>query len=248
MRHFSSASAGSSVKPAASPVGIRIVLVANVRLYREGLAAELRTRPGLAVVGLAADVESAVDAVRTTRPDVVLLDAGMAGMWELVRAIKTTHDDARIVAFAVDECERDIEVCAEAGVSSFVTRDVTVDDLANAIGAAVRDELACSPRAAALLFRRVAALSGMSHAMRAERTLLATLTSREREIAALIAHGQSNKEIGRELKIEYATVKNHVHRILEKLRVTTRGEAAARMRVVERGFQNGAAVLSTRYD
>ena len=235
MRQLIPASAGSPVDSAKPSDGIRIVLVANVRLYREGLAAELARRAGLAVVGLAGDVESAVGVVRTTHPDVVLLDAGMSKTFELVRALKATHDDARIVAFAVDECERDIEVCAEAGVSSFVTRDVTVDGLASAIGAAVRDELTCSPRAAALLFRRVAALSGMSHAMRAERTLLATLTSREREIAALIAHGQSNKEIGRALHIEVATVKNHVHRILEKLHVGTRGEAAARLRVAERG-------------
>jgi DNA-binding NarL/FixJ family response regulator len=230
MRQLTPASAGFSVDPAGSSNGIRIVLVADVRLYREGLAAELGNRPGLAMVGMAPDVESAVGAVRATRPDVVLLDAGMAGTFELVRALKATYDDARIVAFAVDECERDIEVCAEAGVSSFVTRDVTVDGLASAICAAVRDELTCSPRAAALLFRRVAALSGTSHAMRAERSLLATLTSREREIATLIAHGQSNKEIGRALHIEVATVKNHVHRILEKLQVGTRGEAAARMR------------------
>jgi two-component system, NarL family, nitrate/nitrite response regulator NarL len=218
------------------PHSLRIVLVANVRLYREGLAAELGARPGFSMVGLAADFDGAVDAVRSMHPDVVLLDIGTPGIFDLVRAVNATHADARIVAFAVDECERDIEVCAEAGVTGFVTRDVTVDGLAAAITAAVRGELACSPRAAALLFRRVAALSTVSQAMRSERSLLATLTAREREIASHIVGGRSNKEIGRTLNIELATVKNHIHHILEKLRVTTRTEAAARVRVLaERG-------------
>ena len=237
MHHLSEAHPGALIGAPAPPSCIRIVLVASVRLYRDGLAAALAERAGFAVAGVAADADGALAAVQGARPDVVLLDIGTPGATGLVRAIRAAHDEARIVAFAVDECERDIEVCAEAGVTGFVTRDVTVDGLAAAIDAAERGELACSPRAAALLFRRVAALSTVSHALRTERTLLATLTLREREIASLLAAGRSNKEIGRALTIEVATVKNHVHHILEKLRVGTRAEAAVRMRVYDERYE-----------
>ncbi|MES2525067.1 MAG: response regulator transcription factor [Gemmatimonadota bacterium] len=209
---------------------IRIVLVAGVRLYRDGLAAELDSRPGLSMVGVAGDLDTAVGSVRRTRPDVVLFDIGMRQIIDLVQAVRSTHAPAHIVALAVDESERDIAACAEAGVTGFVTRDVGVDGLAEAIAAAVRGELTCSPRAAALLFRRVAELSTLKGERRAEERLLSALTSRERQIASLLAAGRANKEISALLNIEVTTVKNHVHRILEKLQVATRTEAAIRMR------------------
>jgi len=210
---------------------IRIVLVANVRLYREGLAGELRSRPGIEVVGLAGDVDSALASVRASHPDVVLLDVRTPQAYDLVRAVREERRATEVVAFAVEESEQDIAVCAEAGVTAFVTYDVTVDGLASAITAAVSGELACSPRTAALLFRRLATLSNVERRLRSEHSALSTLTMRERDIALLLAAGRSNKEIARELVIEVATVKNHVHNILAKLQVTTRAEAAARLRV-----------------
>lgn len=209
----------------------RIVLGAGVRLYREGLAAELRTRDGFMLVGLGGDFNELIGAVRATQPDVVLLDLGMPDTVALVRETKASCPQTHVVAFAVDESEHDIELCAEAGVTGFVTRDVTVDGLAAAIDAAARGELACSPRTAALLFRRVAALSSVGRAIQSATSSLARLTSREKQIVRLIDTGSSNKEIGRELNIAVATVKNHVHRILEKLNVTSRAEAAAHVRV-----------------
>jgi DNA-binding NarL/FixJ family response regulator len=227
------ASPSSAAQPTPSSVAetVRIALIAGVRLYREGLAAELCAQPGLSVVALAEGYDDAVDAVRVSQPDVVLLDAATPRMAELVRAMKASHSSARIVAFAVEETEREIEVFAEAGVTGLVTRDVTVEGLTAAIHATVRGELTCSPRMAAILFQKVAALSSVRRAMHDERNALATLTRREREITRLLGIGRSNKEIARALNIEVATVKNHVHHILEKLYVTTRAEAAARIRV-----------------
>lgn len=211
--------------------GIRVVLVAGVRLYREGLAAELRAHSGLTLVGCAADFDSAVTSVRAAAPDVVLVDAKTPRTTELVSALKGIHPATHVIAFAVDENEQDLELCVEAGVSGFVTRDVTVHGLVAAIQSAVRGELSCSPRMAAMLFRRVSALSSVVQTVRTARSLLASLTKREREIAAYLASGSSNKEIGRELHIEITTVKNHVHHILQKLQVTSRSAAAARVRV-----------------
>jgi two-component system nitrate/nitrite response regulator NarL len=211
---------------------IRIMLVAGVRLYRDGLASELGARPGLTLVGLASDFESALVSLRASHPDVILLDVRTPRTYELVRVVRKEQPAAQVVAFAVDDSEQDIAGCAEAGVTSFVTRDVTVEGLASAISAAVRGELTCSPRTAAMLFRRVATLSGAERTLHSARAVLATLTGRESEIASLLAAGRSNKEIARALTIEVATVKNHVHNILAKLQVATRAEAAARVRAL----------------
>ncbi len=214
-------------------VDLRIALVAAVRLYREGLATELAAQRGYSVVGVAGGAEEAAAVVERHRPDVVLIDIAMPSVRELVVALRKAHPSAQIVVFAVDECERDIDLCAEAGVAAFVSRDVTVADLVAAIAASVRGELSCSPRAAALLFRRCSALSMAAPATAArspESDRVATLTSREREIAGLVAEGRSNKQIGRTLNIALATVKNHVHSILRKLDATTRAEAALRLR------------------
>jgi two-component system, NarL family, nitrate/nitrite response regulator NarL len=116
--------------------------------------------------------------------------------------------------------------CAEAGISAFVAREGTAEDLVAAVHQAMRGELVCSPRVTALLFDRVAALS-------AERTTSIptdALTEREKEIIPLVEQGLSNKEIARQLRVGAATVKNHVHNILEKLQVRRRGEVAARLR------------------
>jgi DNA-binding NarL/FixJ family response regulator len=130
----------------------------------------------------------------------------------------------KVIAFAVSEIEDDLIACIEAGIAGFVTRDASIDDLAQSIMNALRDEVICPPRIAGLLFKRVAALS------EAGTPNVQMLTRREREIAELLNEGLSNKEIARNLRIGSATVKNHVHNILEKLHVRRRGEAAARLR------------------
>ena len=115
---------------------------------------------------------------------------------------------------------------AEAGIAGWVTREASVDDLRATVASAAAGEAVFSPRLAASLLRRVAALAS-ERRVGAQAT---PLTRRQREILALIDEGLSNKEIARRLSIEVATVKNHVHNILEKLEVTRRAEAAALVR------------------
>lgn len=124
--------------------------------------------------------------------------------------------------------------CAEAGVSGFVSRNGSIHDVVTAVHCAVRNELVCSPRIAALLFSRVAAAGSKRLVDRDNDALI----RREHEIVSLIMQGLSNKEISRQLRIQNATVKNHIHNILSKLQVRRRGEVAARIR--------GGALLSQR--
>jgi two-component system, NarL family, nitrate/nitrite response regulator NarL len=209
--------------PAHANGKISLLVVADVRLHREGLSSTLDRRQNLTVVGRAADRDAALKLLGWTCPDVVVLEMATRDSLEIVRAIGHEAPSVKIVAFAVEELDSEILACADAGVAGWVPRAGSVDDLVAAIESADREELLCSPRMAAKLFRRLASFSRV--VPKPQRN--SPLTRREREIFALIERGLSNKEIARHLNIEVATVKNHVHSILGKLQVTTRGEAAA---------------------
>lgn len=211
----------------------RLVLFVGVRLYREGLAVELCRDSRLTIVGKSGNVVDALAMVAGNTPDVVLVDVRAPRAFLLIRALHEQPGPVPVVAFAVDENDDDIERCAEAGVAGFVTQDVSIDDIANAIMAARSGELNCSPRSAAILLRRVHALALRAATALAPSDTGAQLTAREREILALLVSGRSNKAIAGELHIETTTVKNHVHRILEKIGARTRLEAVARTRALE---------------
>jgi DNA-binding NarL/FixJ family response regulator len=204
---------------------LRVVIVADIRLYREGLAAALERSGRIEVVGTAADGAAAVAAVWELEPDMALVDMAIPSGAASVRAILETAPLVKVVGLAVPDAEQDVVACAETGVAGLVTRESTIEELVDAIESAARGELLCSPRTAAALLRRVAALSADSRGELG----MQTLTLREREIAELVARGLSNKEIASELRIQVATVKNHVHRILEKLNARRRSEVAARV-------------------
>ena len=208
---------------------IRLVLIVGVRLYREGLAVELRRNPKVTVVGQTGAVAEALTIIARASPDVVLVDIRTAGAMTLVRSLRDHAPDVPVVALAVDENEDDIERCAEAGMVGFVTQEVTVDGIAEAVIAACRGELNCSPRSAALLLHRLSTLVASGR----PGSVLSQLTGREREILVLLAAGRSNKMIAADLNIETTTVKNHVHRILQKTGARSRVEAAARHRTTE---------------
>jgi DNA-binding NarL/FixJ family response regulator len=128
------------------------------------------------------------------------------------------------VTLGVDDGDDDVLAWAEAGVSGYVARDASFEDLVETVRAVARGELRCSPRLAATLLRRVTALAGDApHSA-------TRLTQREREISSLLEAGLSNKEIAGRLYIELPTVKNHVHNILRKVGASRRGEAAALLR------------------
>src|SRR3954466_3626963 len=189
----------------------KLFIVAEIRLYREGLEQSLESL-GFCVAGSAATAADALSALAHHDVDVVLVDmAGVEGT-AVASEIAERTPAAAIVALAVPEQESEVLACAEAGVSSYVPREASLADLAAAIEAAVRGEAVCSPRIAASLLRRVRDLS----VRRDERAELPALTSRQWEILRLIDEGLSNKEIAQRLYIEVPTVKNHIHNILDK--------------------------------
>jgi DNA-binding NarL/FixJ family response regulator len=199
-----------------------VCIVADVRLYREGLAGSLSTYPRLLIAGTCANRAAAREQIPRLRPDVVLLDVATRESLELIRDLRAEAPWCKVLAFAVDEVAGDVIECAEAGAAGFVTAEASIEDLVMAIEGITRAELVCSPRIAAQLFGRIAE-RGQRWAFEAR-----TLTSREREVLDCIRQGKSNKEIAQKLNIAEPTVKNHVHNLLDKLDVTTRAQAAAR--------------------
>ncbi len=222
---------------------IRLLIVGDVRLYREGLAQVLQGDGRTAVVGTAARVDELLENGRDLDPQVVLLDMTSSGSLNAVRAITAAMPEVKVVALGVPEVEGDIIAYAEAGVAGYVPREASVDELVSTVTGVARGELPCSPRIAGALLRRVAALA----AANGTEPQLRHLTTRELEIAQLIEAGLSNKEIAGRLCIEVATVKNHVHSILKKLQVRRRGEAAALVRGASRGPTPPALATPRRF-
>jgi DNA-binding NarL/FixJ family response regulator len=211
--------------PARTREPILVFILSDVRLTREGLAVLLARDASLMVVG-AESASGAGAHIAELRPDIVLLDATLDDMVGCAQRLRDAVNGIKIVAFALGELDRELIACAEAGVSAFVGRDGSHQDLLRAIDQARRGEFSVSPHQTMLLLGRIAELAEM----RSQSPGAANLTRREREIVLLIERGLSNKEIARQLMIETATIKNHVHNILEKMQLRSRGEIAACVR------------------
>jgi len=204
----------------------RALVVSDIRLYRDGLADALSAGGRCEVVATAPTGFAALQATAAYRPDVVLLDLALVDAGDAVAHLAAVDPPVKVVALGVREIPSEVIALAEAGVAGYVTRDATLDELVEVVESVARGEMVCSPRIAALLLQRVAAARGRD----ARRDLDERLTPRENEIVVLIDEGLSNKQIAHRLSIQVATVKNHVHNILDKLGVEGRAAAAAHVR------------------
>jgi DNA-binding NarL/FixJ family response regulator len=204
---------------------LRLIVLSDVRLLRDGLVQALSGAAGLDVVG-EADLLVAPDQIAFMDPDALLLDASGADSFGRMRLLRAALPDLRIVAFGVDEADEAMMAWAEAGAAAFVAPGASAKDLIAVVRDAMRGELVCSPRAAGLLLSRLRALAAPKPDPCPDRY---PLTRRERQIAQLMRDGLSNKQIARRLGIQSATVKNHVHSILAKLHLSRRGEVAAQL-------------------
>lgn len=200
-----------------------VLVISSLRMLREHLVTRL------AEAGLDAAEWTAGEATLPLdgqRPSIAIVDARDASAPAVVQRLTAPSLRTRVVLLGTPDGDESIIACIEAGASGYVDADCSVGDLLRAIERVQLDDVVCSPVLAATLFRRIA-----SH--RTGTTVDAamhTLTMRERQVLALLERGLSNKEIGASLNIAVATVKHHVHRVLEKLRVPRRSAAAAQAR------------------
>jgi two-component system, NarL family, response regulator LiaR len=210
-----------------APDAIRILLVDDHAVVREGLRAFLTLQDGFEIVGEAADGEEALERARELEPDVILMDLvmprldGVSAMREL-RQSGGRAAKARVIVLTSFLDDDRLLPALEAGAAGYLLKNSQPSELARAVRAAQAGEAIIDPSAAA---RLVDALSDRDHG-RPGATALDQLTDREREVLGLIARGRANKRIALELGISEKTVKNHVGHVLAKLGVTDRTQAA----------------------
>lgn len=199
---------------------MRLLVVTDIRLYRDALAAELQALPDVEHIEVAASGSAAVVAARRAECDVMLLDMALEGSTPIAVAVATARPGIRLVALGVKEDGPDVVACAEAGVAGYVARDAGFDDLVDALRTVHRGEVRCSGTVAAGLVRHISHQARLRHALPAT----AQLTRREREVLRLLEADMSNKEIARALNLQLSTVKNHVHNVLAKLGASGRAQ------------------------
>jgi len=203
-------------------MAVRVAILSVVRLYAEGLAEYLNSRGDVSITGIACNFAEISKLVEAGPVDVILCDTSDTGTAAEVRQLAACFNNVRLVAIALAETETEIITWTEAGISAYVPRHASLAQLYTAIIGAMRDEMCCSPKITGWLLRELR--------QRPEKPQTGErLTSREVQTLRLISRGFSNKEIARELGISISTVKNHVHSVLEKLRVQSRSQAAARI-------------------
>ena len=204
-----------------TPTGVpRVFLVDDHQMFRAGVRAELGD--AVEIVGEAADVESAVQGLRATDPEVVLLDVHLpgGGGTAVLETIKPERPDLVFLALSVSDAAEDVIAVIRAGARGYVTKSISSEDLAAAI-IRVRDgDAVFSPRLAGFVLD---AFSGDAPPEVGDPEL-DQLSPREREVMRLIARGYTYKEIARRLSLSVKTVETHVSAVLRKLQLSSRHE------------------------
>lgn len=201
---------------------IRVLIVDDHALFRQGIRLILQTEENLEVVGEAADGQAAVDAAQELEPDVVLMDVSMPEMdgLEATRLIKQDRPQTQVLMLTMHESDDYFFRSLSAGASGYVLKEAASADLITAIQAVARGQVFLYPSVAKKLvtdyLSRVDTVEGQDKYTR--------LTPREREILLLIGEGHSDKEIAERLVISPNTVQSHRWRIMDKLDLDNRAE------------------------
>jgi NarL family two-component system response regulator LiaR len=202
---------------------IRVLIVDDHQVVRQGLRTFLELQEDVVVVGEAQDGQIAVEMVRKLNPNVVLMDLVMPRLDGISATRQVKALDANVKVIALTSFTEDDKVfpAIQAGASSYLLKDVSPADLVEAIRAAYRGEARLHPEIARKLMQQVAHQAPMLREPQVE-----GLTERERDVVQLVAQGCSNQEIAKELVISEKTVKTHVSNILSKLHLEDRTQLA----------------------
>jgi DNA-binding NarL/FixJ family response regulator len=202
---------------------IRLLIVDNHTLFRQGLVSLLQSEPGLQVIGEAGGGEEALKSAQELQPDVVLMDVKMPGMdgVEATRRLLEVMPHARVLMLTVSEEEENLFAAIQAGAQGYILKNADAYELLQAIERVHAGEAMLSP---VMTFRLLQVLrSGGAPTSSSE----LPLTSREQDVFQLLVQGASNRQIAESLTITENTVKTHVRNILEKLELHSRTEVAA---------------------
>ena len=197
----------------------RVFLVDDHRLFLAGVRAELEERVEL--VGEASDVDTAVQGIRGTKPEVVLLDVHMPGGGgkAVIEAVSETHPDVKFLALSVSDAAEDVISLIRAGARGSVTKTIAPDELVDAIKRVNDGDAVFSPRLAGFVLDAFAGEIDIPVDPEIDQ-----LTVREKEVLRLIARGSTYKEVAKRLSISVKTVETHVSAVLRKLQLSNRHE------------------------
>lgn len=219
----------------------RVLIADDHALLRAGMRAMLAGEPDIEVVGEAADGREAVQLCRELRPDLILMDVGMPGLdgMQATREIKARHPAVSVLVVTAHPSPDYVLDAVRAGAAGYLLKTATRDEVVTAIRKVLRNEFPLDGRLAAHLIQRLAresappgAPSGHTAKRRAE--LPDALTSREKDVLCLLAAGKTNRTIAQEMHLSLSTVKRRVERIISKLGVSDRTQAA--VQAAERGL------------
>ena len=206
---------------------IRLILIEDNRLLREGINAMLKKEADINVVATFGNGKIAPDKIRELKPNVVLLDLGLAkqNSLDFVKSLKDENQDIKVIVMDLVPIQEDILRFVEAGVSGFILKDAAIAEFTNTIRSVAAGEKILPPMLAGSLFSQIID-SGIKELGASKLIQSVKMTKREREIVELIAEGLANKEIAYKLNLSIYTVKSHVHHILEKMALNTRVQIA----------------------
>jgi DNA-binding NarL/FixJ family response regulator len=207
---------------------VRILLVDDQALFREGVRTLLSMESSIEIVGEAANGVEAVDAARTVRPDLVLMDLRMPVMGgvEATRRVRDVSPQSRVLVLTTFQEDEEIFDALRAGACGYLLKDTPSEKLVDAIHAAVRGESVIEPSVAAKVVAEFARLSSIGSPGVAN----PLLSPREHDVLRQVARGRTNKEIASALHVTEGTVKNHLTNIFSRLGVLDRTQAALKAR------------------
>ncbi|MCO6473550.1 MAG: response regulator transcription factor [Melioribacteraceae bacterium] len=206
---------------------IKILLIEDNRLLREGISAMLNKQEDMHVVAMVSDGENILKMINKANPEIILLDLGLRSQNSLkvVKLIKYSYEKTKIIVMDLIPLQADILEYVQAGVSGFILKDANIEDFYKTIRSVHEGNQVLPPHLTGSLFSQIVeqAINGdkPSKVIDAVR-----MTKRERQVIELIADGSTNKEIAQKLHLSTFTVKSHVHNILEKLTLNSRVQIA----------------------
>jgi two-component system response regulator DegU len=199
---------------------MRVLIVDDHPVTRDGLRAALSTSDEIEIVGEADSGEEAIDAVKRLEPDVVFMDVRMPGIGgiEATKAIRQAHPDTKVILFTIEESRNAVADAIRAGVSGYLLKDVSASELVQAARLAVDGKAVIHPTLTRAFIEEVQYV---------EHRPETPLSRRESQILQRVAYGATTKEVARDLGISAHTVKTHLERIFEKLGANDRAQAVA---------------------
>ncbi len=206
---------------------IKIILIEDNRLLREGIAALLKKQADMSVVTTVGNGENILALIDKLKPSIVLLDLGLRSQnsLQIVKLIKLNYPLTKIIVMDLIPLQEDVFEFVQAGVSGFMLKDISVAEFLKTIRDVFKGAQVLPPHLTGSLFSQIInhAINGLPNTVINDSV---QMTKRERQVIELIANGDTNKEIAQKLHLSTYTVKSHVHNILEKLALSTRVQIA----------------------